>query len=126
MARVDLWESFTVKPSACSSVFQKGMLSQKNSTRGMPKVIPWEGATGVQGQSLKSNCSRSLYRFGTLFRVRFASRTCSRTFASESSPTTSPLVQRLPVIHEVPLENVMRVRLQRFEQNVQIRFVSCE
>ena len=126
MARVDLWESFTVKPSACSSVFQKGMLSQKNSTRGMPKVIPWEGITGVQGQSLNSNCSRSLYRFGTFSMVRFASRICSRTFVSESSPTISPLVQRLPVIHEVPLENVMRVRLQRFEQNGQIRFVSCE
>ena len=87
-------------------------------------VMFWSGTTLLNGQSLKSKVSRSAYRLGTLSMAFFAARTASRTEASLGSPTTSPRGHRFPVIQEDPLENVIRVRLQRLAQKGQMRLVS--
>ncbi len=44
IARVERRDIFTVKPSARRSVRQKGMRSQKPSTRGRPITAPRSGA----------------------------------------------------------------------------------
>ena len=112
-------DSFTSNPRARKKVDQKGMVSQKDSTRGRPMTVSRRSLARETGYSWKSSFSRSWNRLGIFSFSWFLAWSCSRTASSLGSPRISPRSQRLLVTQELPLEKVMMVRLQWLAQKGQ-------